>query len=159
SRVRSSRWTVATRSSPEPGARRRVVVTGLDVVTPIGGDLDGFWKGALAGVSGVKRIAHFDPEGLPTQIAAALDDRALIEEFRSESGLDAQEPRGVVVGVRAARGAVGRAGAGEPLASVRARGGRVHRLADRGAALRPARRDVAPERRAADGQPPLRRAP
>ena len=97
-----------------------MLVTGLDVVTPIGGDLDGFWKGALAGVSGVKRIAHFDPEGLPTQIAAALDDRALIEEFRSESGLDAQEPRGVVVGVRAARGAVGRAGAGEPLASVRA---------------------------------------
>ena len=80
-----------------------MVVTGLDVVTPIGADLEAFWKAALAGVSGVKRIAHFDPEGLPTQIAAALDDRALIEEFRLEAGLDPPEPRGVVVGVRTAR--------------------------------------------------------
>jgi len=97
-----------------------VVVTGLDVVTPIGSDLDAFWKAALAGVSGVRRIAHFDPEGLPTQIAAALDDRALIEELRAEAALDPQEPRGVVVGVRAARGAVAGAGARRVLASPRA---------------------------------------
>jgi len=97
-----------------------VVVTGLDVVTPIGSDLDAFWKAALAGVSGVRRIAHFDPEGLPTQIAAALDDHALIEELRAEAALDPQEPRGVVVGVRAARGAVAGAGARRVLASPRA---------------------------------------
>ena len=97
-----------------------MVVTGLDVVTPIGSDLDAFWKAALAGVSGVRRIAHFDPEGLPTQIAAALDDRALIEELRAEAALDPQEPRGVVVGVRAARGAVAGAGARRVLASPRA---------------------------------------
>ena len=95
-------------------------MTGLDVVTPIGVELAEFWKAALAGVSGVRRIAHFDPEGLPTQIAAALDDRALIEEFRAEAALDRQEPRGVVVGVRAARGAVAAAGAREVLASPRA---------------------------------------
>ncbi|PYN77217.1 MAG: beta-ketoacyl-[acyl-carrier-protein] synthase II [Candidatus Rokuibacteriota bacterium] len=111
---------MATRSSRETGARRRVVVTGLDVVTPIGSDLDAFWKAALAGVSGVRRIAHFDPEGLPTQIAAALDDHALIEELRAEAALDPQEPRGVVVGVRAARGAVAGAGARRVLASPRA---------------------------------------
>ena len=97
-----------------------MVVTGLDVVTPIGSDLDAFWKAALAGVSGVRRIAHFDPEGLPTQIAAALDDHALIEELRAEAALDPQEPRGVVVGVRAARGAVAGAGARRVLASPRA---------------------------------------
>ena len=97
-----------------------MVVTGLDVVTPIGADLEAFWKAALAGVSGVKRIAHFDPEGLPTQIAAALDDRALIEEFRLEAGLDPPEPRGVVVGVRTARGAVAGAGVRPVLASPRA---------------------------------------
>src|SRR5439155_19366926 len=117
---RSCRWTVAPRSSPDVGARRRVVVTGLGVVTPIGSDLDAFWKAALAGVSGVRRIAHFDPEGLPTQIAAALDDHALIEELRAEAALDPQEPRGVVVGVRAARGAVAGAGARRVLASPRA---------------------------------------
>jgi 3-oxoacyl-[acyl-carrier-protein] synthase II len=97
-----------------------VVVTGLDLVTPIGAEADAFWKAALAGVSGVKRISHFDPEGLPTQIAASLDDRALIDELRAEAALDAREPRGVVVGVRAARGAVAAAGARAALASRRA---------------------------------------
>ena len=111
---------VAIRSSPDRTARRRVVVTGLGLVTPIGADADAFWKAALAGVSGVKRIAHFDPDGLPTQIAAALDDRALIEEFRAEAELDEREPRSVVVGVRAARGAVGAAAARGVLASRRA---------------------------------------
>jgi 3-oxoacyl-[acyl-carrier-protein] synthase II len=95
-------------------------VTGLDLVTPIGAEADAFWKAALAGVSGVKRISHFDPEGLPTQIAASLDDRALIDELRAEAALDAREPRGVVVGVRAARGAVAAAGARPVLASRRA---------------------------------------
>jgi 3-oxoacyl-[acyl-carrier-protein] synthase II len=129
---------VATRFSPDAGARRRVVVTGLDLVTPIGAEADVFWKAALAGVSGVKRISHFDPEGLPTQIAAALDDRALIEEFRAEAALDSREPRGVVVGVRAARGAVAAAGARPVLASRRAgvfvgTSGERHDLRDLGA--------------------------
>src|SRR5438093_6937780 len=90
------------------------------MVTPIGSEVEAFWKAALAGVSGVRRITHFDPEGLPTQIAAALDDRALIEEFRAEASLDSQESRGVVVGVRAARGAVAAGGARALLASRRA---------------------------------------
>src|SRR5207249_9062875 len=111
---------VATRSAPDAGGRRRVVVTGLGVVTPIGCDVDSFWEAALAGASGVRRISHFDAEGLPTRIAAALADPALVEEFRAEAALDRQEPRGVVVGVRAARGAVAAAGAREVLASPRA---------------------------------------
>jgi 3-oxoacyl-[acyl-carrier-protein] synthase II len=86
--------------------RRSVVVTGLDVVTPIGVGLEAFWKAALAGTSGVRRITHFDPHGLPTQIAASLTDPALLKELRGESALDDHEPRGVVLGVRAARGAV-----------------------------------------------------
>src|SRR6058998_789145 len=108
---------VATRSSHSVGDRRRVVVTGLGVVTPIGFDLDSFWKAALAGTSGVRRISHFDPEGLPTQIAASLADPALLEEFRAEAELNASEPRGTVVGARAAHGAVATAGAREVLAS------------------------------------------
>jgi 3-oxoacyl-[acyl-carrier-protein] synthase II len=105
---------------PDTGARRHVVVTGLDLVTPIGAQADVFWKAALAGVSGVKHITHFDPEGLPTQIAASIDDRALIDELRAEAALDAHEPRGVVVGVRAAGGAVAAASARAVLASRRA---------------------------------------
>jgi 3-oxoacyl-[acyl-carrier-protein] synthase II len=91
--------------------KRRVVVTGMDVVTPIGVGLEDFWKAARAGTSGVRRISHFDPHGLPTQIAAALTDERLLEDLRADSKLDALEPRGVVVGVRAARGAVRDAGA------------------------------------------------
>jgi 3-oxoacyl-[acyl-carrier-protein] synthase II len=92
----------------------------MDVVTPIGVGLDAFWKAALAGTSGVRRIAHFDPHGLPTQIAAALTDPALLRELREEGGLDANEPRGVVVGVRAARGAVTNAAAGAAMRGARA---------------------------------------
>ena len=122
-------------------------MTGLDVVTPIGSEVEAFWKAALAGVSGVRRITHFDPEGLPTQIAAALDDRALIEEFRAEASLDAHEPRGVVVGVRAARGAVAAAGAGQALASPRAgvfvgTSGERHDLRELGAIAYASRADV-----------------
>src|SRR5437870_2823764 len=135
----------ATRSSHSPGGRRRVVVTGLGVVTPIGFDLDSFWKAALAGTSGVRRISHFDPEGLPTQIAASLADPALIEEFRAEAELNASEPRGTVVGARAAHGAVAAAGARETLASPRAgvivgTSGERHDLRELGASAAPAGR-------------------
>jgi 3-oxoacyl-[acyl-carrier-protein] synthase II len=85
---------------------RRVAITGMDVVTPIGVGIEGFWKAVLAGTSGVRRITHFDPAGLPTQIAATLADPVLLEDLRGECGLERDEPRGVVVGVRAARGAV-----------------------------------------------------
>jgi 3-oxoacyl-[acyl-carrier-protein] synthase II len=99
---------------------RRVVVTGMDVVTPIGVGLDAFWKAALAGTSGIRRITHFDPHGLPTQIAAALTDPELLGTLREESRLDTLEPRGVVVGVRAARGAVGEASAVDAMRGRRA---------------------------------------
>jgi len=99
---------------------RRVVVTGLDVVTPIGVGAEAFWKAALAGTSGTRRITHFDPEGLPTQVAATLADAALVGELRAEACLDELEPRSVVVGVRAARGAVAAARVGPRLASRRA---------------------------------------
>ena len=90
---------------------RSVVVTGMDVVTPIGVGLERFWKAAQAGTSGIRPITHFDPEGLPTRIAASVADPALLGELRGAEGLDALEPRSVVVGVWAARGAIDQAGA------------------------------------------------
>jgi len=53
---------------------RRVVVTGLGVVTPLGIGVDRFWGAVRSGKSGVKRISRFDPEGLTSQIAATIDD-------------------------------------------------------------------------------------
>src|SRR3989441_7352296 len=51
---------------------RRVVVTGLGVVSPIGIGVDAFWKQLREGVSGVRRITKFDAAGLPSQIAAEV---------------------------------------------------------------------------------------
>ncbi|MDQ7857309.1 MAG: beta-ketoacyl-ACP synthase II [Armatimonadota bacterium] len=54
--------------------RRRVVVTGLGVVSPIGVGHQAFWEGLAAGRPGVARISRFDPSGLATQIAGEVRD-------------------------------------------------------------------------------------
>jgi 3-oxoacyl-[acyl-carrier-protein] synthase II len=51
---------------------RRVVVTGIGVVTPLGNNLDTLWANLVAGKCGVHRITHFDPAGFDTQIAAQV---------------------------------------------------------------------------------------
>lgn len=53
---------------------RRVVVTGVGAVSPLGESADAFWKSALAGRSGVSRITLFDPADFATQIAAEVPD-------------------------------------------------------------------------------------
>jgi len=51
---------------------RRVAVTGLGAVTPLGVDVTSTWRAALAGESGVDWISAFDPEGFPIRIAAEV---------------------------------------------------------------------------------------
>lgn len=53
---------------------RRVVVTGLGVVSPVGIGVEPFWKALLSGTSGVRRITLFDPTGHDCQIAAEVKD-------------------------------------------------------------------------------------
>jgi 3-oxoacyl-[acyl-carrier-protein] synthase II len=53
-------------------SRRRVVVTGLGVVCPIGNTVSEAWSGALAGTSGISRITHFDASPLSSQIAGEV---------------------------------------------------------------------------------------
>jgi 3-oxoacyl-[acyl-carrier-protein] synthase II len=52
--------------------RRRVVVTGLGVVSPIGNTVSEAWEGALAGTPGITRITRFDPSRLASQIAGEV---------------------------------------------------------------------------------------
>jgi 3-oxoacyl-[acyl-carrier-protein] synthase II len=52
--------------------RRRVVVTGLGAVTPLGIGASAFWQELLAGTSGIRRISRFDPEGFASQIAGEV---------------------------------------------------------------------------------------
>jgi len=52
--------------------KKRVVVTGLGVVSPIGSTIDEFWNSLLEGRSGVKRVNCFDPSNFSSQIAAEV---------------------------------------------------------------------------------------
>ncbi|MBI4654370.1 MAG: beta-ketoacyl-ACP synthase II [Nitrospirae bacterium] len=53
---------------------RRVVVTGVGMITPLGTGTDKSWNALLDGRSGVRRITRFDPAGLPCQIAGEVPD-------------------------------------------------------------------------------------
>ncbi len=51
---------------------RRVVVTGLGIVSPLGNDVDTFWRNLIDGQCGVRRIAAFDPSAFDCQVAAEV---------------------------------------------------------------------------------------
>jgi 3-oxoacyl-[acyl-carrier-protein] synthase II len=59
------------RSSGERG-ERRVVVTGMGAVTPLGNDVSSTWEAMIAGRSGIDRIASFDPARLDSQVAGEV---------------------------------------------------------------------------------------
>jgi len=81
---------------------RRVVITGLGVVSPIGNTTDEFWKSLVAGVSGVGRITQFDPTGYASQIAGEVKgfdpsayisakDKRRMDKFVQYAVISAQE--------------------------------------------------------------------
>ncbi|MEE9432159.1 MAG: beta-ketoacyl synthase N-terminal-like domain-containing protein, partial [Melioribacteraceae bacterium] len=53
-------------------SRRRVVITGLGALTPIGNNLEEFWNAILEGKSGAGPITKFDPSEFKTQFACEL---------------------------------------------------------------------------------------
>lgn len=58
----------------DPTNKRRVVVTGMGLITPVGIGVDEAWSNILAGKSGGGRITHFDPSDFATQVACQVDD-------------------------------------------------------------------------------------
>jgi len=64
---------------------RRVVVTGLGVVSPLGTGVEKTWDGLIHGRSGIDRITRFDASDLPTQIAGEVRD------FNPEEYIDKKE--------------------------------------------------------------------
>lgn len=52
--------------------RRRVVVTGLGAITPLGNSVEAFWHDLLAGKSGIAPVTKFNSEGYPVRIAAEV---------------------------------------------------------------------------------------
>ena len=60
---------------------KRVVVTGLGAITPIGNDVDSTWKNAIDGVSGAGPITHFDASKFKTQFACEVKNFNATEHF------------------------------------------------------------------------------
>jgi 3-oxoacyl-[acyl-carrier-protein] synthase II len=54
--------------------RRRVVVTGIGLITPLGSTVEKSWAGLIAGKSGIGPITRFDPSDLDTRIAGEVHD-------------------------------------------------------------------------------------
>ena len=68
---------------------RKVVITGMGVVSPNGVGKDAFCRAILAGISGVKKITRFDPSLLPVHIAGEVQD------FNELAWVDARERKHV----------------------------------------------------------------
>jgi 3-oxoacyl-[acyl-carrier-protein] synthase II len=87
---------------------RRVAVTGLGAVTPVGNDARSTWRAAVAGESGVDFIRSFDADGFPVRIAAEVKDfdPSGVATPREVRKLD----RNVLLALGAAREAVADAG-------------------------------------------------
>ena len=83
---------------------RRVVITGMGCVTPLGIGREAFWDGLVTGRSGIRRIQAFDPSSFPVQIAAE------VPSFDWEAQLNPKDrkhvPRTVPLALAAAREAL-----------------------------------------------------
>jgi 3-oxoacyl-[acyl-carrier-protein] synthase II len=85
--------------------KKRVVVTGLGAVSPLGLDVGSTWQAALAGQSGIARITRFDPSAFTTHIAGE------VKGFNVEDYMSAKEARhfdtfihfGIAAGIQALR--------------------------------------------------------
>ncbi|MBR3268481.1 MAG: beta-ketoacyl-ACP synthase II [Oscillospiraceae bacterium] len=66
---------------------RRVVVTGLGAITPLGNDVENYWDGLKNGRNGIGQITHFDASGLKAQLAAE------VRNFNPKDYMDAKEVR------------------------------------------------------------------
>ena len=86
---------------------KRVVVTGLGIVSPVGNDLKTSWNNIKNGVSGIDRITHFDPTEFATQFAGE------VKNFSTNGFIDEKDARrmdlfiryGMVAGVQAVKDA------------------------------------------------------
>ncbi len=77
------------------GQMRRVVVTGLGMVSPLACGVDATWRGILASESGIARVENFDVSDLPCKIAAQVPRGDAKDAFRPDEWMDPKEQRRV----------------------------------------------------------------
>ncbi len=70
--------------------RRRVVITGLGMVTPLGNTVEDTWTALVAGRSGAGRITQFDPTGYPVDFACEVKDLDVTDyiDFKASRRMD-----------------------------------------------------------------------
>ncbi len=79
--------TLSPRHEESIGQRRRVMVTGMGVVSSLGLGAETFWRGLKEGKTNIDRISHFDPSAYPAQMAGEVRD------FRAGDWMDPKEAR------------------------------------------------------------------
>ncbi len=89
--------------------RRRVVVTGMGCVTPIGKTVDTMWKALQEGASGIDFITHFDASNFPTKFAAEVKGFDLSQYVDDPSRFQ-HAGRNILYAIGAAKQAVDQAG-------------------------------------------------
>ena len=106
---------------------RRVVVTGLGLVTPLGGDVETTWKNILAGKSGAGKITHFDASNQKCHIACEVKpadhDYGFDPNKRVDHKVQRQVDPFIVYGIDAAGQAIEDAGLTDMTEAMRLRAG------------------------------------
>ena len=88
---------------------KRVVVTGLGAVTPIGNDVSSFWRNLLDGVCGIETITSFSSDDLPVKVAGQVKDFRP-EDYEIEPAFSRKQDRFSVLAAAAAWQAVKQSG-------------------------------------------------
>ncbi|MGB3287756.1 MAG: beta-ketoacyl-ACP synthase II [Burkholderiaceae bacterium] len=85
--------------------KRRVVITGLGIVSPVGNDIDSAWDNIVNGRSGIGRITRFDPSAFNAQIAGEVKGFDVTQYMSSKEAkqMDTFIHYGVAAGVQAWR--------------------------------------------------------
>lgn len=85
--------------------KRRVVITGLGIVSPVGNDIDSAWDNIVNGRSGIGRITRFDPEAMNAQIAGEVKDFDVTQYMSAKEAkqMDTFIHYGVAAGTQALR--------------------------------------------------------
>ena len=84
-------------------SKRRVVVTGLGMLSPLGNTVEDSWQGLIAGKSGIDEITRFDTEGFSVKIGGALKDLD-VEEYidrKDARRMDAFMQYGIIAAMQA----------------------------------------------------------
>jgi 3-oxoacyl-[acyl-carrier-protein] synthase II len=88
-----------------PLSKRRVVITGLGIVSPVGNDVAGAWASILAGRSGIAAVTRFDASSFPTHFGGEIRELNLEPYMSAKDArrMDAFMQYGVVAGMQAMR--------------------------------------------------------